>query len=327
MSSIAPWTTYYYVSDSLSVRMTLDSSGNVLGRQAHLPFGEDFGESGAQQKHHFTSYERDSETGMDYAINRHYSIIPGRFLSVDSYQSTSLLENPQSLNRYSYSLNDAINLVDPDGLNAIPVQHAPPPGPGQDGVGINAASTCSIILRLGTPSKSFVGNYPGYSALWGREPAVTGEHETFNASANGAWWFYAFEVIVNYPGIATIFDPYFYTQEVSEVESWYGLDRFTGKTYPFFGFRDYHDDNPDNGFFIATPFQFYSLDTPGIAKTQRKKITNSKGKKKKKNLEVDSGEFIWRFTIEGWDANRTFSCKKSFTLILDVPRHWEVSFP
>jgi hypothetical protein len=33
------------------------------GGQGHLPFGEDFGESGTQQKHHFTSYERDSESG------------------------------------------------------------------------------------------------------------------------------------------------------------------------------------------------------------------------------------------------------------------------
>ncbi len=36
-SSTAPWTTQYYLSDRLSVRMTLDNSGNVLGRQAHLP--------------------------------------------------------------------------------------------------------------------------------------------------------------------------------------------------------------------------------------------------------------------------------------------------
>ena len=44
----------YFISDRLSVRMTLDSSGNVTGRQAHLPYGEDFAETGAQEKHHFT---------------------------------------------------------------------------------------------------------------------------------------------------------------------------------------------------------------------------------------------------------------------------------
>jgi hypothetical protein len=45
--------------DALSARLLLDTSGNVIGRQSHLPFGEDFAESGIQEKHHFTSYERD----------------------------------------------------------------------------------------------------------------------------------------------------------------------------------------------------------------------------------------------------------------------------
>jgi hypothetical protein len=47
---------------------TLDASGSVVGRQAHLPFGEGFAESGTQQKQHFTTYERDSKSGTDYAV-------------------------------------------------------------------------------------------------------------------------------------------------------------------------------------------------------------------------------------------------------------------
>ena len=66
-------TTRYYLSDRLSTRLVLDASGNVIGRQGHLPFGEDFAESGSQEKHHFTSYERDLESGTDYAGNRQYS--------------------------------------------------------------------------------------------------------------------------------------------------------------------------------------------------------------------------------------------------------------
>ena len=60
----------YYLSDRLSARVVLDNSGNVVGKQSHLPFGEEIAGSGAQQKQHFTSYERDGETGLDYAINR-----------------------------------------------------------------------------------------------------------------------------------------------------------------------------------------------------------------------------------------------------------------
>ena len=39
-SSGGSWTTKYYLSDRLSTRLVLDTSGNVLGRQGHLPFGE-----------------------------------------------------------------------------------------------------------------------------------------------------------------------------------------------------------------------------------------------------------------------------------------------
>src|SRR6185369_8606970 len=79
IAKIASGVTLYFLSDRLSVRLSLDSSGNVLGRQSHLPFGEDFAETGTQQKQHFTSYERDGESGSDYSVNRGYSANLGRF--------------------------------------------------------------------------------------------------------------------------------------------------------------------------------------------------------------------------------------------------------
>jgi YD repeat-containing protein len=54
-SSGSAWTSRYYLSDRLSTRLVLDTGGNVVGRQAHLPFGEDFAETGTQEKHHFTN--------------------------------------------------------------------------------------------------------------------------------------------------------------------------------------------------------------------------------------------------------------------------------
>src|SRR6185295_9986607 len=104
----------YFLSDRLSVRLSMDSSGNVLGRQSHLPFGEDFGESGTQEKHHFTSYERDGESGTDYAVNRVNAAALGRFLSVD--RLPGILSRPQRLNRYVYTRNDPINRTDRVGL-------------------------------------------------------------------------------------------------------------------------------------------------------------------------------------------------------------------
>ena len=121
-SGTGTWTTQYFLSDRLSERVTLDASGNVLGRQAHLPFGEDFGQTGTQEKHHFTSYERDPESSAaDYAVNRYYSSLVGRFLIPDPYTGSVDEENPQTWNRYAYVLSDPVNSTDPDGLDGCTI--------------------------------------------------------------------------------------------------------------------------------------------------------------------------------------------------------------
>ena len=120
-------TAQYYLSDRLSVRLVLDASGNVVGRQAHLPFGEDFAESGTQQKQHFTNYERDSESSTDYAVNRQYNQSVGRFNRVDPAGASAGKNDPQSWNRYSYVANIVLDRVDPIGL--FPVGEGPKPGP------------------------------------------------------------------------------------------------------------------------------------------------------------------------------------------------------
>ncbi len=109
----------WYVSDWLNTRLVLDASGNVIGRQGHLPFGDDFGESGSQEKHHFTSYERDAEAGTDYAVNRQYAQIIGKFTRPDPRQRSCDSGNPQKWNGYSYTRNDPENRVDPSGLEDL----------------------------------------------------------------------------------------------------------------------------------------------------------------------------------------------------------------
>jgi RHS repeat-associated protein len=118
IGKVAGATVNYFLSDRLSVRLTMSSNGSVVGRQAHLPSGEDFAESGTQDKHHFTSYESDSETGTDYAVNRQYSQGLGRFNRPDPLSSSSKKQAPQSWNRYAYSVSDPINMKDPLGLFA-----------------------------------------------------------------------------------------------------------------------------------------------------------------------------------------------------------------
>jgi RHS repeat-associated protein len=137
IAKVATGTTQYFLSDRLSARLVLDATGNVIGRQAHLPFGEDFGESGAQEKHHFTTYERDLETGFDYAINRLYVLLVAKFAEVDPIQDQARARGasgcgngeilrhylqqpsaPQSWSRYAYAVNDPVNRIDPLGLDS-----------------------------------------------------------------------------------------------------------------------------------------------------------------------------------------------------------------
>lgn len=69
---------------------------------------------------HFTGKERDSESGNDYFGARYYASTMGRFMSPDWSAKLepvpyAKLDNPQSLNLYSYMLNNPLSGVDPDG--------------------------------------------------------------------------------------------------------------------------------------------------------------------------------------------------------------------
>jgi len=63
----------------------------------------------------FTGYERDSETGLDYAFARYYSSRLGRFLSTDPLGGS--VGSVQSHNAYAYTLNNPLNAVDPSGMS------------------------------------------------------------------------------------------------------------------------------------------------------------------------------------------------------------------
>jgi RHS repeat-associated protein len=106
-------TTQYYHQDQLSNRLVTDASGNVIEQLGHFPFGESWYNS-TGDKLVFTSYERDAESGNDYAQARYYVNRLGRFSSLDLYSGTTA--DPQSLNRYSYVGNNPIEFVDPTGM-------------------------------------------------------------------------------------------------------------------------------------------------------------------------------------------------------------------
>lgn len=69
----------------------------------------------------------DSESGTDYAMHRQHQFANGRFMRPDAVAGST--SNPQSLNRYAYTNNDPVNLVDPFGLNSEIPGYCPPEFP------------------------------------------------------------------------------------------------------------------------------------------------------------------------------------------------------
>ncbi len=130
-SPAAP-TVNYTATDPLgSPRVLTNKQGEVVSRRDFMPFGEEIvamaethrtpGDrygvgDGVRQK--FTGYERDEETGLDFAEARYYYNNHGRFTAVDPLLASGKSADPQTFNRYAYTMNRPLILTDPTGLQA-----------------------------------------------------------------------------------------------------------------------------------------------------------------------------------------------------------------
>ena len=119
----------YTTADLLdSPRVITGSTGSVLSRHDYKPFGEEIGagiggrntgigfgvSDGLRQ--HFTSKERDFETGLDYFGARYFASVQGRFTTVDPIKfAPSRMYEPQAINLYVYCANNPLINVDADG--------------------------------------------------------------------------------------------------------------------------------------------------------------------------------------------------------------------
>jgi len=137
LSTTTGGTTTYQHADYLSVRVSTDTTGTVLrdaqgndiGEQGHYPFGELWYAGSGATKWKFTSYERDTESSMDYATARFYINRFGRFYSPDPVAGAP--SNPQTLNLFTYVVDDPIDYADPDGTLPIAIDggcHGDPGG-------------------------------------------------------------------------------------------------------------------------------------------------------------------------------------------------------
>jgi RHS repeat-associated protein len=133
------WTTVssggirYVFSDLLgSARALMNNSGvnssTVVARHDYLPYGEEiWAGSGLRSStqgfgaidntsRRYAMTDRDNTTGLDHTDWREYDNFAGRFTSPDPYGGSGTTDNPQSFNRYTYTMNDPVNGVDPTGL-------------------------------------------------------------------------------------------------------------------------------------------------------------------------------------------------------------------
>jgi len=116
----------YLTTDHLgSPRVVTDERGSVASRRDFTAFGEEsftaqrtqgLGYQPTEIRQNYTGYEKDEESGLEYAQARYYNATHGRFTSVDPLTASATIRNPQTLNRYSYALNSPYKFTDPLGL-------------------------------------------------------------------------------------------------------------------------------------------------------------------------------------------------------------------
>ena len=80
----------------------------------YLPFGQELAPT-LQDQDKFGSAMRSSSSGLDYAEQRPYSSILGRFLSPDPFLGSVRMDDPQTWNRFSFVENNPVNVTNPHG--------------------------------------------------------------------------------------------------------------------------------------------------------------------------------------------------------------------
>ncbi len=133
----------YLTNDHLgSPRINTDANGAIIARHDYHPFGEEINGVGGRTtglnygsdtvRKQFTGYERDGETGLDFAQARMYVDNLGRFNSADPYnivlesqaendvrrakqKLNTYLDNPGQWNRYVYVGNNPTRYTDSTG--------------------------------------------------------------------------------------------------------------------------------------------------------------------------------------------------------------------
>jgi RHS repeat-associated protein len=99
-------------------RLRTAYNGGVEGTYISQPWGDGFSTLAGvdADANHYATLDHDAETATDHAEFRQYSEAQGRWLSPDPYDGSYDASNPQSFNRYTYTMSNPLAMVDPSGL-------------------------------------------------------------------------------------------------------------------------------------------------------------------------------------------------------------------
>lgn len=101
-----------------SVRHLTDAAGAVILSRGYDAFGNvRFAAGMGSSRLGYTGELQDSVSGLVYLRARHYHPLLGRFLQRDGFDG--FIQAPQSLNRYSYAVNNPVRFSDPGGHCAV----------------------------------------------------------------------------------------------------------------------------------------------------------------------------------------------------------------
>jgi len=111
-------TQFYHPNHLGSASVITEQNGNRKEKMEYFPFGTyreaiDYDTNFPDVFYTFTGQEEDDELGLYNYKARLYDPVLGRFISPDRIVQAP--ENPQSLNRYSYCLNNPLIYTDPSG--------------------------------------------------------------------------------------------------------------------------------------------------------------------------------------------------------------------
>ncbi len=161
LPAAAASTTLYYHGDHLgSSSVITDADGRPQQRLAYMPYGATQANSGTLDvRHKYTGQEMDAEIGLYFYNARYYDPVLGRFTQADTIVPNPA--NPQTLNRYSYALNNPMRYTDPTGhlsegdlgpgLQFDPAYYTQTPDPSSSFLSANFTAANPYGLDLNVP--------------------------------------------------------------------------------------------------------------------------------------------------------------------------------